>query len=283
MQKTKIEYLTHTWNPLAMRCTPVSEGCANCWHLRTLPRLIANPMIPEDRKAAYQNGAPVLIEKELDAPLVARYPAVIGVQFMGDLFHGAVPDDFIDQVFEVMILRPWHTFLVLTKRPERMREYIVDAKKREPEWVVEGALVGKPLGPLWQDGYDLVFKFPSHIWLGTTAENQAMADERITEVLKLKAMFPGIIVYVSIEPCLEGVHISGYLDPAKDEDDGPPLDWVIVGGESGPGARDMDPAWPRSIRDQCRDAGVPFFFKQWKAKAGRELDGRTWDEMPGGE
>jgi len=86
MNKTKIEYLTHTWNPIAMRCSPVSEGCSNCWHLALANRLAKNPMIPEDRQKAYAGGEPVLIEKELDAPLNRKKPAIIGVQFMGDLF-----------------------------------------------------------------------------------------------------------------------------------------------------------------------------------------------------
>ena len=119
MQKTGIEYLTHTWNPIAMRCTPVGDGCLNCWHLRTADRLRNNDALPiEEREALAGSGHFVLRERELSAPLKAKKAAVIGVQFMGDLFHEAVPDDFANSAYRTMIHADWHTYLILTKRPD---------------------------------------------------------------------------------------------------------------------------------------------------------------------
>lgn len=115
MQKTKIEYLTHSWNPIAMRCTPVSEGCENCWHLAIVKRFKNKPIIPE------------LSEKELEAPLKSKKPSMIGVQFSGDLFHESVPFEWIDKVMAIITLCPQHIFQCLSKRPKRMLEYFNDS------------------------------------------------------------------------------------------------------------------------------------------------------------
>jgi len=191
MNKTNIEYLTHSWNPIAMRCTPVSEGCANCWHLAMANRLAKNPVIPKDRRKAYAGGKPVLIESEIDAPLKRKKPAIIGVNFMGDLFHPDVSDEMIDAVFSVMaqdICSPLHglntptrhTYLVLTKRPERILE-----------------------------GHPEFFERWPNIWLGVTCENQQTADERIPILLQI----PAAVRFVSIEPMLSKIdlwfHSSG--------------------------------------------------------------------------
>jgi protein gp37 len=158
---------------------------------------------------------------------------------MSDLFHKAVPVEFILRAFEVMCRADWHRYQVLTKRSERLVE----------------------LSPILPWG--------PHIWMGVSVENQSYKF-RIDHLRQTRAR----VKFLSLEP------LVGPLPTLNLED----IDWAIVGGESGPGARPMDPAWVSEIRDQCLRANVPFFFKQWggtrKKKSGRELDGRTWDEMP---
>jgi protein gp37 len=294
MNKTNIEYLDYSWNPLAMRCTPVSEGCVHCWHITMADRLKNNPKMPAGRRDSYSGGPPVLIEDELAAPVKLKKPSVIGVQFMGDLFHEDVPYKWIERIFGEMWDARQHTYLILTKRPHRMKKFISDYQ--------EGLI---PL-TAWPNEYD-------HVYLGVTAENQQRADERIPILLQI----PAAKHFVSIEPMLGPVSLRS--PPARGRgfrqwDQIHKLDWIIVGGESGPGARPMHPDWPRSVRDQCQEAGVPFFFKQWgehcypeqmpedtfreadayhghgldynapykvgKKKAGRLLDGREWTEVP---
>lgn len=200
MNKTNIEYLTHSWSPIAMRCTPISEGCKNCWHLALANRLAKNPLIPKDRQKAYAGGLPVLIEKELNAPLRMKKPAMIGVQFMGDLFHGCVPNGFLNKIFTATN-ETQHTFLILTKRPKRMQEYIIRKMKLY--------------------NYKTI---PRNIWLGVTCENQQTADKRIPILLQI----PAAVRFVSVEPMLSSVDFS------RLPESGAELDWVIVGGESGP-------------------------------------------------
>lgn len=124
VNKTSISYLDYTWNPLAMLCTPVSDGCTNCWHRAMAKRLAANPKIPAEEREAYAGGAPVLRERELKAPLRLKKPAVIGVQFTGDLFHRDMNWTDIAYVFDIMMKAPRHTFVVLTKRAERMYNFV---------------------------------------------------------------------------------------------------------------------------------------------------------------
>ncbi len=171
---------------------------------------------------------------------------------MSDLFHPQVPDEYIESVCRVMQLTPWHRFQLLTKRPERMRTLLS--------------------GPLrWAADLD-------HCWWGVSVEDRKYGLPR----MDLLRETPAQVRFLSIEPLLEDL---GPLDLTG-------IHWVIVGGESGPGARPLEPQWVRSVRDQCVEQGVPFFFKQWgqfhpqtgrnvgKKAAGRRLDGRTWDEKP---
>lgn len=276
MNKTAIEYLDYSWNPIAMRCTPISEGCSNCWHLAMAKRLAANPSLSDERRAAYAGGAPVLVESEIDAPLRHKKPARIGVQFMGDLFHESIDfyDEHITHIFEMMSAARRHQFLVLTKRPERMLEWA--------RWESSGSGEGFPCG--------------DNIWLGVTAENQARADERIPILLSI----PAAGHFVSLEPMLSAIDLTPYLpiEPKCPEcgakvgrpkclfELGPAgcprfdlmdewqerkrrgfLAHVIAGGESGPGARPTHPDWVRWVRDQCQEGGVPFFWKSWGAWA----------------
>jgi protein gp37 len=192
----------------------------------------------------YEQGFdPSLRPNRLDQPLSWRTPRMVFVNSMSDLFGDFVPDEYLARVFQVMRSTPQHTYQVLTKRAERLRTWTSGQK-----WLATA----------------------KHIWLGVSVENKKHGVPRIDQLRRSVAGCR----FLSVEPLLE--HL-GKLDLGA-------IDWVIVGGESGPGARPMDPAWVRSVRDQCVEQSVAFFFKQWggvmKHRAGRELDGRTWDEFP---
>lgn len=232
-EQTGIEWTDATWNPVT-GCTKISPGCKNCYAERLALRLQAmgNPR--------YRNGFAVTMHRDLlTLPLRWRNPKRIFVNSMSDLFHEAVPEDFIRQVFDVMARADWHVFQILTKRSERL-----------------AALAPRlPWSP--------------NIWQGVSVESV-----RYTTRIDHLRTVPAAVRFLSIEPLLGPI-------PDLPLDD---IDWVIVGGESGPGRRPMVAAWAREIRDQCLRAGVPFFFKQWGGRtpkaAGRVLDRRTWDEMP---
>jgi len=258
---SKIEWTTKTWNPIA-GCSKVSEGCRNCYAERMSKRLAAmgrakyNDVI-DDR--GLWNGKIVLDEKALMVPLNTRKPTVFFVNSMSDLFHENMPDEWIARIFDVMYRADWHTFQILTKRPQRMRDVVTSHHEE----------------------FNTHDKPPRHIWLGVSVENQQVADERIPLLLET----PAGIRFLSCEPLLGPVDLNavrrwGYpVNGAGEEvcygsfaiwQEKPMraklrngIDWVIVGGESGPGARPMHPDWARSLRDQCKAADVAFFFKQW--------------------
>lgn len=289
-QQTKIEWTERTWNPI-VGCSLASPGCTNCYAMRMAYRLSKNPATPQYHGTAkLVNGKPVftgklqLVEKALLEPLKRKTPTTYFVNSMGDLFHEDMPDDWIDRVFAVMALCPQHTFQVLTKRADRMREYLTYLRRVDgsagmpPEWYVANAA-----GRMFKDG-DLAFssvlqEWPlPNVWLGVSVEDQKRADERIPDLLAT----PAAIRFISAEPLLGPVQLDHIEIPQKKgtwvldalhtdglgaEDDpdfgGATIDWVIVGGESGPNARPMHPDWARSLRDQCKAAGTAFFFKQW--------------------
>ena len=230
---SKIEWTETTWNPVT-GCTKISYGCKHCYAERMSKRLQAMGM------EKYRRGFEVVVhESVLQEPLKWKNPSLVFVNSMSDLFHKAVPIDFVQSVFEVMNEASQHTFQVLTKRPGRVKQ--IDARL---DWA-------------------------PNIWLGTSIESERWQD-RLDRLKSTGARTK----FLSLEPL---------LGPLPDLDlTG--IDWVIVGGESGPGARPMDVEWVREIRDNCVDSNVPFFFKQWggvfKKRTGRTLDGRTWDEMP---
>ena len=256
MNRTNIEYMDLSWNPIAMRCTRVSEGCLNCWHLRMCDRMAANPAFPDDVRAAYAGeGPPVLIEKRLEEPMRRRKPSVIGVQFMGDLFQGQLSNGIINSVFDMMVNQaPQHTYIVLTKRAERMRDFLEITR-----WMERGKLEG----------------ITENVWNGVSIENQHWADERIPYLLAIPGMR-----FVSVEPMLERLYVWDYLPKydyrptyafyrtAFPEAGDQPillqegLDWVACGFETGPKARPGDFAWARSLRDECEEASTPFFWKR---------------------
>ena len=232
--KSTIEWTDSTWNPVT-GCSKVSPGCKNCYAERLAARLHAmgNPR--------YQNGFEVTLhEDQLTLPLRWKQPRKIFVNSMSDLFHEAVPDDFILKAFKIMERADWHLFQILTKRSDRLAE-----------------LASK-------------LPWPDNIWQGVSVEN-ADYTSRIDSLLKV----PAAVRFISVEPLLgpiPSLPLTG-------------ISWVIVGGESGPNHRSIEKGWVRGIRDQCRRAKVPFFFKQWGGATpkagGRSLDGRTWNEMPG--
>jgi len=231
--KSKIEWTEMTWNPVT-GCSKISEGCRHCYAERMAKRLKAMG------NARYANGFKVTLHDDLvDLPRRMRSPRLIFVNSMSDLFHEKVPVEFIRRVFDTMNACPQHTFQVLTKRSQRLRELAPD------------------------------LPWPYRIWIGVSVEDERVLDR----IADLRAV-PAQVRFLSCEPLI------GPLDEL-------PLDgisWVIVGGESGPGARPMKKAWVQSIRRQCRSADVRFFFKQWggarKDLNGRALDGQTYDEMP---
>lgn len=249
MSTTKIEWAEAVWNPIA-GCTKVSPGCANCYAERMAKRLQAMGARGYDGvvddKGRWTGKVNVITEK-LFEPVTWKKPRRIFVNSMSDLFHDSVSDDFIDTVFFQMELSARHTYLILTKRPERMYKYTISR---------DGVRVNMP-----------------HVWLGVSVEDQRRADERIPWLLQT----PAAVRFVSAEPLLGPVDIAGYLRRMKSTNRVPGraevteiipgLDWVICGGESGPNARPMHPDWARSLRDQCQAAGVPFLFKQWGAWA----------------
>ncbi len=323
-KNTSIEWCTATWNPI-IGCTKISDGCKNCYAYN----------LHKKRHKAFQTGKMQnfkqyakpfseiqLFENRLNQPLKWKRPERIFVNSMSDLFHDDIPDDFIKEIFRVMAVSKHHTFMVLTKRPERMLAWF----KRY--------------------GWNLVHT--PHIWLGVSIENQKAADERIPYLLQT----PAAVRFLSCEPLLSPVDLQFWFendcevtDDNLDAPDGAiigaiervgdrweriydeKIDWVIVGGESGPNARPVHPDWVRSLRDQCAAVDVPFFFKQWgtwlpgvkmprqqninydiyqmqngefgriitghwwdgetvsvkvgKKKAGRVLDSKEWNEIPG--
>lgn len=328
-----------TWNPV-VGCSKISAGCANCYAETVDKRFAAQwgrEYMPWTAANAAHNVR--LHADRLEQPLRWARPRKIFVNSMSDLFHEQVPDEFIRRVFAVMGEAHWHTFQILTKRPERMKK-LLNSFLTEKDFAT------------WTGGTEPPFPWPN-IWLGVSVENQQAADERIPLLLQT----PAAVRFLSMEPLLGAVDISsflphelfvcqkcgeetdggdldhtgfhancgGELDPNGQTDDG--VNFVIVGGESGLNARPMHPQWVRTIRDQCVAADTPYFFKQWgewfprdewehnpelilpdddvaytesahthvfegpdgiypvhrvgKKKAGRLLDGRTWDEMPG--
>jgi len=230
---TRIEWADETWNPVT-GCTPVSEGCKNCYAQRMANRMRGRFGYPED------DPFRVTVHPErFNQPMRWRKPRMIFPCSMGDLFHPNVPDNALDEVMGVILSdAPHHTtYLMLTKRP-------AIAKKRLSAYLL-----------------------PGNLWVGVSVENQAAADQRIPILLQI----PAAVRFVSVEPMLESVDLRDWLfhfaAPLAGYDEGYMLpkreiDWVICGGETGPGARPMDPDWARSLRDQCREAGVPFFMKK---------------------
>lgn len=267
---TKIEWTDESWGPIAAFdretgqrgwfCTKVSPGCTNCYSEGR------NVWIGNGHRYTVKNLEKVELRLvNLDKPLHWKKPRMIFVCSMTDLFHEAIPDEFIDQVFATIALCPQHTFQVLTKRPERMAEYFSHSHR---DTIIESAVweIRPEHVAARKRGEDIERRHPPialplpHVWLGTSIENQKAADERIPHLLNT----PAAVRWVSCEPLLGTLDIWGAAVQG-----GTPymaavqlLHWVVVGGESGTRARSMDIAWARSIVAQCKAAGVPAFVKQ---------------------
>lgn len=339
---SKIEWTDATWNPLR-GCTRVSEGCRNCYAERMAarysgPGLAFEGVAEMTEHGPRWTGAVKCLPEKLDEPMKWRKPRRVFVNSMSDLFHPAVPEEFIWQVFAVMAACKQHTFQILTKRPERMAAVLGHPEAPHRFEAACDALAGDKGWCYVESDYPL-----PNVQLGVSVENQKAADERIPLLVET----PAAVRFLSAEPLLGHINLRAYplrhvcadcghecwhherpLDRKENKvcpvchspwcaDTEPRvIHWVIVGGESGPGARPMHPEWVRSLRDQCQAAGVPFFFKQWgewctpsqmpndlwkpeydtdkhgdssdapyrvgKQKSGRLLDGVLWDQMPEG-
>lgn len=276
-----IEWTEHTWNPVS-GCTRASAGCDNCYAVKQTYRLEKMGQVEKyggltvlNPKGERQfNGVVRCHEDALDIPLKWKKPRRIFVNSMSDLFHKGVPFEFVDKVFAVMALCPQHMFQVLTKRPERMAEYLRDRRcmmgfKTDECVTHEMIQIVANLHPVqlykrfsYPMPSDVVWPLPN-VWLGTSTENQAAADERIPHLLRC----PAAVRFLSVEPMLgpvdlvEGGH--GFLFCNENADGTRTgIHWVIVGGESGPGARPFNVEWARTIITQCKAAGVACFVKQ---------------------
>lgn len=237
-----IEWTEQTWNPVT-GCIKVSPGCKHCYAETLAKRLQAM------NAAGYQNGFSeiTLMPERLNQPLKRQKPTVYFVNSMSDLFQESVPYEFIDKVMDVISQTPRHTYQILTKRAERMRDYF------------SSRIV------------------PDNAWIGVSVEDKKYGKPRISVLRDIKAKTR----FLSIEPLLEDL---GNLNLKE-------IQWVIVGGESGSKARPMDEEWVISVKQQCFEHNVPFFFKQWglwgadgvkrsKKANGRILAGKTWDQYP---
>ncbi|WFE45332.1 phage Gp37/Gp68 family protein [Verrucosispora sp. WMMD1129] len=308
-----IEWTEATWNPVT-GCTKVSPGCDNCYAETFAERWRGIP------GHHFERGFDLVLRPErLDQPLRWKRGRRIFVNSMSDLFHADVPDEFIAKVFAVMAATPQHTYQVLTKRHGRMRSLLNNAEWRSSVLLRESVL------DLNGPARDLPTWPLPNVWLGVSVEDQQRANLRIPALIDT----PAAVRWLSCEPLLGPVQLDR-TDKDALVDGG--IDWVVVGGESGPRSRPMHPQWARDLRDECVNAEVPFFFKQWgewapiqrpfdyvtddnrcqvlsiggalagrpwrgwkvqagheqseairrygKKAAGRELDGRTWDQYP---
>lgn len=259
---SRIEWCDATWNPVT-GCSPVSSGCQNCYAKRHARRMAGQFGYPE----APHHFDVTLHPDRLADPLHYRRPRRIFVCSMGDLFHEEVPNQFIDRVLQITQRAPMldnQTFIVLTKRPVRLVTYTRIAQMREDRASWLGAKAYR-----WP---------PANVWFGFSAEDQETFDERWSQWQEVES----VIHVVSLEPLLAPIVLPDDFLALRHHA------WCITGGETGPNARPSHPAWFRSVRDQCLEARVPFFFKQWGSctyqtsceVSGRLLDGQEWNQFP---
>lgn len=305
---TKIEWTDRTWNPIA-GCTPISPGCANCYAATMARRLaaMAQANIHKGRKpgrkrkyigTAERRGhvdvftGQIGYDDTITEPLMWTKPSKVFVNSESDLFHEAVPFEFIYRVLAVIGASPKHTFQVLTKRAARMAEFFAD-RSRVAYGMAEAAKEMFGHGEVGRTAGELMSRWPMrNLWLGVSVEDQQRADERIPHLLTT----PAAVRFLSCEPLLGPVDLSAWMEPVQElltcrkcgeefatgeserdglspcclregdpqgETGGSEIGWLIAGGESGPLARPAHPDWFRKLRDQCQEAGVPYFFKQW--------------------
>jgi protein gp37 len=310
---TRIEWAEKSWNPIR-GCSHMSIGCDNCYAERIAARFSgpgqpfegAVKMLGETPRFPRWTGELQFLEEKLWEPFSGKGKRIF-VCSMSDLFHRKVPFAFIEKVWAVMLLNPQHTFLVLTKRPDRMCQFL-----NEPEQNILDRIHEMTRRRRIASNHYPPAKFqPPHIWLGTSVENQNRANFRVPWLLQC----PAATRWLSCEPLLGPIDLNQAI-PTGTCPEGPSLSqihWIVCGGEFGPGARPMYSKWATGLRDQCVEAGIKFFFKQWgawmsvektplipdaspkywhwpngqtvsarvtKKQAGRLLDGREWNEYP---
>lgn len=276
---TSIQWTDATWNPI-VGCSIVSPGCTNCYAMKAAWRMSKNPATPQYHGTVDKvNGKPVwngtvrLVESKLAEPLRRRKPTMWFVNSMSDLFHEDIPDEWIDRVFAVMALCPQHIFQVLTKRSKRLRDYATKLHDEPHQETVKRMAAAMPPSP-WPSFDEITIPLPN-VWCGVSAERQKEADERIPDLLAT----PAAVRFVSAEPLLERIDLVNLALPGTRRtldaltgldskgvahfDHG--LDQVIVGGESGPSARECDIANVRLIVRQC-EHDTYCFVKQLGAK-----------------
>ncbi|WOR07332.1 phage Gp37/Gp68 family protein [Mycobacterium marinum] len=275
---TAISWADVTWNPVS-GCTRISPGCDHCYIERTPPLRMAHRRFDGDGVGS-TTGVQLHPER-LEIPLHWRKPRKVFVCSLADLFHDEVPDEYIAHVFATMQSCAAHTFQVLTKRAARMHSLLNSDRFWEAVTDFGSILMGKrPSRAQWWPDHGLQHHYLPNVWGMVTAENQGWAGKRIPLLLDT----PFVVRGVSLEPLLGPIDLFGGFEnpgPAivrtgvRTQVDGPwgpaeydygdqiGVDWVVTGGESGPGARPAHPDWFRSIRDQCQAAGVAFHFKQW--------------------
>jgi len=274
--QTTIEWTETTWNPTT-GCDRISAGCDHCYAMTLAKRLKAMGVAKYQNDGDLRTSGPgfgvTLHEDVLLEPLCWRKPRTVFVNSMSDVGHARVPAAFVARIWAVMALTPQHTYQVLTKRPERLarmlgreefrfdlvNEAIDDLVRDRPD--LSRAFLARSPGP---------FSWPvPNVWVGTSIES----DHYVSRADALRAI-PATTRFLSLEPLL------GPL-PSLDLSS---IDWVIAGGESGPGHRSVDLDWVRDLRDRCSAREIAFFFKQvggpTPKAGGRDLDGRTWDQMP---
>lgn len=265
MAKSAIEWTDQVWNPVT-GCTPIASGCKHCYarEMHRRLRAMGSPKYQSDFSEVRCHP------DQLEAPLHWRKPRMVFVNSMSDLFHEDVPFDFVDEVIATIDHANWHTYQILTKRADRMREYFTRHLRvfRPEHW--------------------------SHLWLGASASTQEDLDRVVPNLLAT----PAAVRFLSLEPLLGAIDLERVLcvydrhgepsGPRCNPDGTDAIGWVIVGGESGPHRRPCDTRWIESIIEQCTVAGVPLFVKQchfegrvvkmpWLPASG----GRVWDQMPG--
>ena len=265
------QYWDDMWSPIKMLCTKAGAGCANCWAMRFAHRHEANPTMKREWRQAWAGGEPYLDEEVLTRPLRWKKSRTIFVETMGDIFHESVPDKWIAAVWSAMHRARKHTFLVLTKRSRRMRDFF----QRELTLFSDSVL--------------------ENVQMGISVWDQESADRMIPDLLAT----PAAVRWISVEPMLAPIDITGYLQ-GWHEEHAPDcdasgvagctcsgvqvqhqarLDWVVAGSETGPGARPAALAWFLALRDQCATAGVPFWYKKGSDRR-HTLDGKVHEGLP---
>lgn len=282
--RTGISWTEATWNPIA-GCSVVSPGCTNCYAMREAGSRLAHTAkfsgLTEPSKAGpIWTGHVRFWESAVEQPLRWQKPRMIFVNSMSDLFHEEIPDQWIDEIHAVMTVARWHTFQILTKRPERMRDYyksptvasrvwleVTKYAETRPDDFCDWMLMNRSameqyheniFGERRQLPVEMILELPlPNVWVGVSVEDQRRADERIPILLET----PAAVRWLSVEPQLEHIDLQ-LMDVAIQSCHSGRISWIVVGGESGPGARPFNIAWARWIVRQCKAANVPVFMKQ---------------------